>query len=72
MRRIRALSKEDISTGLQGLSMACCSRGLGMSTGQIELFLVDVMKDIISWDMRCYIPMWVTFPYLPSEIANNA
>jgi hypothetical protein len=57
MKRLGAWCKEDISTGLQALSMATLSRGLGMSAEEIEVFLVDVRKDINSRKMHCYIPM---------------
>jgi hypothetical protein len=57
MRRLGAWAKEDVLTGLQGLSMAIFSRGLGMSAEEIEVFLVDVRKDIESRKMHCYIPM---------------
>jgi len=33
MKRLRAWCKEDMMMGLQGLSMAVFSRGLGMSAG---------------------------------------
>jgi hypothetical protein len=42
MRQVGAWAKEDLLTGLQELSMAIFSRGLGMSVEEIEMFLVDV------------------------------
>jgi hypothetical protein len=56
MRQVGAWAKEDLLTRLQGLSMAIFSRGLGMSVEEIEMFLVDVRKDINSRNMHCYAP----------------
>lgn len=51
---------ENISAGLQGLSLALFTRGLGWSAEELEVFLVDVRKDMRNNRIHSYWPMCVT------------
>ena len=50
---------ENISAGLQGLSLALFTRGLGWSTESLEVFLADVRKDMRNPRIHSYWPMCV-------------
>ena len=50
-------SYENIGGGLSGLSMALFNRVLGMSTEEIEIFLVEVRKDMKDRTIHAYWPM---------------
>jgi hypothetical protein len=43
--------------GLQGFSMAIMTKGLGMSTEEVNLLLVDVRKEIRDKSIHSYWPM---------------
>ena len=49
--------REDLLSGLQGFSMALLTRGLGMSTVEVELLLIGVREDINSNKIHIYIPV---------------
>ena len=57
MKTLGALSKQDVLAGLQGWSMAVLTRGLGMSSSEVELLLLEVRNDINSGKLHLYIPM---------------
>lgn len=48
---------ENIGNGLSGLSMALFTRGLGWSADELEVFLVDVRKDLKDRHIHSYWPM---------------
>ncbi|KAI9733770.1 MAG: hypothetical protein M1818_007184 [Claussenomyces sp. TS43310] len=56
---------ENLTTGLSGLSLALFTRGLGMPAEEVEIFLIDVRKDMKSMKMHAYWPMLV-----PHTFAN--
>ncbi|RDW73611.1 S-adenosyl-L-methionine-dependent methyltransferase-5 [Coleophoma crateriformis] len=51
---------ENISTGLEGLSLALFTRGLQWSKEELEVFLVDVRKDMKNTRIHSYWPIRVT------------
>lgn len=50
---------ENYCGGLSGLSMALFTRVLGMSPEELELFLVDVRKDMKDTKIHAYWPVYV-------------
>jgi len=48
---------ENFSGGVQGLSMAIFTRGLGWSAEEVEAFLVDVRKDMKDTKIHGYYSM---------------
>lgn len=48
---------EKFTTGLQGISLALFTRGLGWTAEELEVFLVDVRKDMKNTTIRAYYPM---------------
>jgi trans-aconitate methyltransferase len=57
MKPIGAWVKEDVLTGLHGWSTAVLTRGLGMSSEEVEMLLTEVSNDINSNWLHAYIPM---------------
>jgi hypothetical protein len=47
--------QQDLLDGLQGLSMALLTRGLGWSREQVELLLVEVRKDVLNRGIHAYL-----------------
>lgn len=48
---------EMLTTGISGISMALFTRGLGWTSEQVEVFLVDVKKEIKNTEIHAYIPL---------------
>jgi SAM-dependent methyltransferase len=57
MKVLGAWCKEDVLSGLNGSSMAILTRGLGMTTEEVEILLMEVRQAINSRRLHCYIPM---------------
>jgi hypothetical protein len=57
MKMLGMWCKEDLLAGLQAMSMAVMTRGLGMTPEEVELLLVDVRKDINSQRIHAYVSM---------------
>jgi hypothetical protein len=57
MKTLGAWAKEDYLTGLQGLSMAVMTRGLGMTSQEVELLLMEVRENVNSRRLHAFIPM---------------
>jgi hypothetical protein len=53
MKTIGAWTKEDVNIGLYGWSAAVLTRGLGMSSEEIEKLLTEVTSDINSTWLHC-------------------
>jgi hypothetical protein len=45
---------EDLAPGLEGLSVALFTRILGWSKAELEVFLVDVRKDMRNTNIHAY------------------
>jgi len=56
LKQLGAVNWENVDQALQGLSMAVCCRGLGMTSQEVEIMLVDVRKDLNSRRLHVYIP----------------
>jgi hypothetical protein len=48
---------QDMKEGLQGMAMATFTRGLKMSREEVEVFLVDVRKDLDDKKIHAYLPL---------------
>jgi hypothetical protein len=59
MKMIGAWVKEDVLSDLHGKSAAVLTRGLGMSSEEVEILLTEVRSDINSNWLHAYIPMLV-------------
>jgi SAM-dependent methyltransferase len=57
MKMLGAWCKEDVLSGLQGWSMAILTRGLGMTSEEVEILLMETRQAINSKKLHCYIPM---------------
>jgi len=72
-RRMKELSmwvQQDFLDGLQGLSMALFTRGLGWSSQQVEVFLIDVRKDIKDRKIHNYWPIYFVYGRKPNAKAE--
>ena len=49
--------QQDLLDGIHGMSMAVFTRGLRMTPEEVELFLVDVRKDITDRSIHAFLPM---------------
>ncbi|KAL3426424.1 methyltransferase domain-containing protein [Phlyctema vagabunda] len=56
---------ENFSTGLSGLSMAVFTRGLGWTQEELEVFLVDVRKDMKNTRIHGYFPIYAVYAQKP-------
>jgi hypothetical protein len=54
-------AREDFLSALQGASMAVMTRGLGMSTQEVEVLLAGVRQEVTEKKVHCYAP--ITFIY---------
>lgn len=57
LTRVGMWMYENFSGGVQGLSMALFTRGLGWSAEEVEAFLVDVRKDMKDTKIHGYYVM---------------
>ena len=57
MKMLGAWYREDLLTGLQGMTLAVFTRGLGMPVEEIEQLLVSVREDIMSNRIHIYTPV---------------
>ncbi|PQE05792.1 hypothetical protein CJF31_00004540 [Rutstroemia sp. NJR-2017a BVV2] len=58
---------ENLSNGLSGLSIATFTRLLGWTVDELEVFLVDVRKDLKDTKIHSYIPIYVVYAQRPEE-----
>ncbi|KAK8228817.1 S-adenosyl-L-methionine-dependent methyltransferase [Phyllosticta capitalensis] len=66
-KQIGVWTLENLSQGLQGISLALFTRQLGWSREEVELFLVDVRKDINDRSKHYYWVMYNVFAQKPLE-----
>lgn len=43
--------------GVQGISIACLMRGLGMTAQEVEVMLIGVRRDLCDRNIHCYAPV---------------
>jgi hypothetical protein len=48
---------ENVTRSLYGLSVALFTRGLGWTLAELELFLVDVRKEMSDTKIHAWVPM---------------
>ncbi|RYC91266.1 hypothetical protein BFJ63_vAg5854 [Fusarium oxysporum f. sp. narcissi] len=58
---------ENISSGLDGISSALFTRVLGWSKPQLDVFLIDVRKDLKNPSIHAYWPIYVICGQKPRE-----
>ncbi|KAH6876405.1 S-adenosyl-L-methionine-dependent methyltransferase [Thelonectria olida] len=59
--------KSNITDGLSGLSMALFTRALGWSQEEVEVFLVNVRRDMNNKSIHAYWPIHVVYGQKPEE-----
>jgi hypothetical protein len=57
MREIGLWSRANALDGLQAVSMAVLTRGLGKTAAEVDVQLVDVRKDFLNPRIHSYLPM---------------
>ncbi|KAH8881039.1 S-adenosyl-L-methionine-dependent methyltransferase [Thozetella sp. PMI_491] len=67
MKEIGIWMLENLMAGLEAFSLALLSRELDWSREEIEVFLSDVRKCLISRSIHAYLPMWTVYGSKPSE-----
>ncbi|PQE04753.1 hypothetical protein CJF30_00004545 [Rutstroemia sp. NJR-2017a BBW] len=58
---------ENLANGLSGLSIATFTRLLGWTVDELEVFLVDVRKDLKDTKIHAYIPIYVVYAQKPED-----
>ncbi|KAK3936976.1 Phosphoethanolamine N-methyltransferase 1 [Diplogelasinospora grovesii] len=64
-KEIGMWSEQNFVGGLYGLSVALFTRGLGWTADELEVFLVDVRKDLKNRFIHGYWPIWVVYGQKP-------
>jgi hypothetical protein len=62
MKTLGAWMRIDMLAGLQAMSMAIMTRGLGMTPEEVEMDLVNVKTEIESNRLHAYFPVYVSPP----------
>jgi hypothetical protein len=57
MKMLGAWGRQDVLEGLQAWSMAILTRGLGMTSAEVELMLLEARNDINSKRLHAYVAM---------------
>ena len=57
----------NVMEGMQGFSMAPLTRALGWSASEVELFLVDVRKDLKNRKIHAYSPIYFVYGRKPEN-----
>jgi len=57
MKILGTLCRENLLVSVHGMSMAVMTKGLGMTSEEVELLLPDVKKDINNIKIHCYAAM---------------
>jgi len=60
--------REDLLSGLQAVSLAVLTRGLGMTAQEVEVLLVSVREEIKSNMIHVYIPVRVVYGRKPKPV----
>ncbi|PFH61478.1 hypothetical protein XA68_17309 [Ophiocordyceps unilateralis] len=60
---------ENLGNGASGLSMALFTRALGWRSEEVEVFLVDVRKDMKDRSIHAYWPIYVVYGQKPPRLA---
>lgn len=60
MKELGMWYHENVTRNLYGLSVAHFTRGLGWSLAELELFLVDIRKEISDTKIHTWVPMQIS------------
>ncbi|KAI9817147.1 MAG: hypothetical protein M1827_001259 [Pycnora praestabilis] len=63
--------RENFQDGIQGFSMAFFSRALGWSKEAVEVFLIDVRKDMRDKKKHVYLPIRVVYGQKPDDVQHG-
>ncbi|KAK4457559.1 Phosphoethanolamine N-methyltransferase 1 [Cladorrhinum samala] len=64
-KEIGMWNEENFCGGIYGLSVALFTRALGWTKEELEVFLVDVRKDLRNKHIHAYWPIWVVYGQKP-------
>ncbi|SPO05586.1 related to methyltransferase [Cephalotrichum gorgonifer] len=67
MKQLGAMTFEDIGKNLYGLSVALFTRGLGWTIEELQVFLVQVRREMRDPKIHAYIPVYVVYGQKPAE-----
>ncbi|KAG9238025.1 S-adenosyl-L-methionine-dependent methyltransferase [Amylocarpus encephaloides] len=70
-KEIGIRNTENLVSGISGLSMALFTRVHGWSMEEVEVFLVNVRKDIMDTSIHSYIPLRTIYGRTPSQVSEN-
>ena len=65
LKEIGVWCRENVLIGLEGFSLALFTRVLGWSTEEVQLFLVDVRRDMGNPNIHWYVPMYTVYGRKP-------
>ncbi|GKT40041.1 putative methyltransferase tdiE [Colletotrichum spaethianum] len=66
-RELGSWCQENFMEGLEGFTMAPFTRGLGWTREEVDVFLIDVRKDLKDRSIHAYSPMWTIYARRPLE-----
>lgn len=69
MKELGMWYQENITRSLYGLSVALFTRGLGWTLEELEVFLVDVRKDMSDTKIHAWAPIYVVYGQKPKSVA---
>ncbi|KAK3680775.1 S-adenosyl-L-methionine-dependent methyltransferase [Podospora appendiculata] len=64
-KEIGAWSELNFTEGLNAMSVALLTRGLGWTAEEVEILLIDVRKDIKNKSIHAYWPIWIVYAEKP-------
>ena len=66
-RELGRMCRSNLLMGVEAISLACLFRSRKMSRDEIQIYLIDVRKDLKNPDLRLYVPVYV---YHESQAQN--
>ncbi len=65
LKEIGIWTRENLLQGLEGFALALFTRVHGWSVEEVQLFLVDVRKDLKNSNIHWYVPMYTIYGRKP-------
>ncbi len=65
LKELGVWTLENILMGLEGFSLALLTRVLNWSAEEVQVFLVDVRKDMRNQNLHCYFPLLTIYGRKP-------
>lgn len=66
-----ALCAQNLSEGVASMSMAAFTRIMGWSREKLEVFLVDVRKNLMNKDIHAYIVVYIAYGKKPGLVEHR-